>query len=65
MSSQGMTGSENTGKCSDIYADEIKKLGIMSVPYMQINDGELMDFATAINWINGQADTSECASCNL
>lgn len=25
MSSQGMTGSENTGKCSDIYADEIKK----------------------------------------
>ena len=45
--------------------DEIKKLGIMSVPYMQIDDGELMDFATAINWINGQADTSECASCNL
>ena len=45
--------------------DEIKKLGIMSVPYMQIDDGELMDFATAVNWINRQADTSECASCNL
>lgn len=34
--------------------DEIKKLGIMSVPYMQIDDGELMDFATANAWINGQ-----------
>jgi glutaredoxin len=34
--------------------DEIKKLGIMSVPYMQIDDGELMDFATANAWINKQ-----------
>ena len=35
-------------------ADEIKKLGIMSVPYMQVDDGELMDFATANAWINEQ-----------
>lgn len=34
--------------------DEIKKLGIMSVPYMQVDDGELMDFATANAWINQQ-----------
>ena len=33
---------------------EIEKLGILSVPYMQIDDGELMDFATANNWINNQ-----------
>lgn len=34
--------------------NEIKKLGIMSVPYMQVDDGELMDFATANAWINEQ-----------
>ena len=34
--------------------DEIKNLGIMSVPYMQVDDGELMDFAKANAWINGQ-----------
>jgi len=45
--------------------DEIQRLGIMSVPYMQIDDGELMDFATANAWINEQADTSECANCNI
>ena len=34
--------------------DEIRRLGIMSVPYMQVDDGELMDFATANAWINEQ-----------
>lgn len=34
--------------------DEIQKLGIMSVPYVQVDDGELMDFATANAWINNQ-----------
>ena len=34
--------------------NEIQKLGIMSVPYMQVDDGELMDFATANAWINEQ-----------
>lgn len=34
--------------------NEIKKLGIRSVPYMQVDDGELMDFATANTWINEQ-----------
>ena len=34
--------------------EEIKKLGILSVPYMQVDEGELMDFATANSWINNQ-----------
>ena len=34
--------------------DEIQRLGIMSVPYMQVDDGKLMDFATANAWINEQ-----------
>jgi len=34
--------------------EEIKKLGILSVPYMQVDDKELMDFATANSWINNQ-----------
>ena len=34
--------------------NEIQRLGIMSVPYMQVDDGELMDFATANTWINQQ-----------
>ena len=34
--------------------DEIRRLGIMSVPYMQVDDEELMDFATANTWINEQ-----------
>ena len=34
--------------------DEINSLGIMSVPYMQVDDGELMDFAKANAWINEQ-----------
>lgn len=33
---------------------EMKSLGIMSVPYMQVDDGELMDFAKANAWINEQ-----------
>ena len=32
--------------------EEINKLGIMSVPYIQVDDGELMDFGKAIAWIN-------------
>ena len=34
--------------------NEINNLGIMSVPYMQVDDGELMDFAKANAWINEQ-----------
>ncbi len=33
---------------------EIEKLGILSVPYIQVDDEELMDFATANSWINSQ-----------
>ena len=39
---------------SIIDVDEINSLGIMSVPYMQVDDGELMDFAKANAWINEQ-----------
>ena len=39
---------------SIIDVDEIQRLGIMSVPYMQVDDGELMDFATANAWISEQ-----------
>lgn len=33
--------------------EEIKELGIMSVPYMKVDD-KLMDFAEANTWINQQ-----------
>ena len=33
--------------------EEIKELGIMSVPYMKVDD-KLMDFADANAWINQQ-----------
>ena len=32
---------------------EMKKLGIMSVPYMMV-DGQLMDFGEAVSWVNAQ-----------
>ena len=31
--------------------DIMDRLGIQSVPQMQIYDGELMDFKTAMNWV--------------
>ena len=33
--------------------NDMKKLGIMSVPYMMV-DGQLMDFGEAISWVNKQ-----------
>lgn len=33
--------------------DEMRKLGIMSVPYMMM-DGQLMNFGEAISWVNAQ-----------
>lgn len=33
--------------------DEMEKLGIMSVPVLEV-DGELLDFTTANNWINNK-----------
>lgn len=50
--------------------EEMKKLGIMSVPYLSV-DGELLDFAAANKWINGASENenekkdSICASCLL
>lgn len=31
---------------------EMKKLGIMSVPYVLLESGELMDFSEAVSWVN-------------
>lgn len=36
-------------ECVDL--DEMRELGIMSVPQLK-NDGELMDFMTALAWVN-------------
>ena len=33
--------------------DDMRKLGIMSVPYMMV-DEYLMDFGEAISWVNAQ-----------
>ena len=34
----------------------MKKIGIMSVPMMSINDGPLMTFDEAIKWVNNQEE---------
>lgn len=48
--------------------EEMKKLGLMSVPYLSV-DGEMMDFGAAIKWVNNkEAKTSgekSCISCQL
>ena len=36
--------------------DKMKELGIMSVPYLQIDGGRPMDFAEANKWVNSQED---------
>ena len=35
--------------------DEMMKLGLMSVPYLKVDD-ELMDFTKALNWVNSQEE---------
>ena len=34
--------------------DKMNELGIMSVPYLQIDGGRPMDFAEANKWVNSQ-----------
>lgn len=34
--------------------EEIEAKGLQSVPYLQINNGKLMDFSEANSWINQQ-----------
>ena len=34
--------------------NKMQDLGITSVPYLQIDDGALMNFSEANNWINAQ-----------
>lgn len=38
-------------ECNDVQ--EMEKKGISSVPYLSV-DGELMDFGTAVRWVNEQ-----------
>lgn len=45
MKSKGVEFIENQDE------EEMKKLGIMSVPVLR-KDGELLDFGKAISWIN-------------
>lgn len=33
-------------------AEHMASLGIMSVPMMQVDDGDLMDFNSAMAWLN-------------
>lgn len=35
------------------FVDEMEKLGITEVPVLSI-DGELLDFKTAVDWVNQQ-----------
>lgn len=50
--------------------EEMKKLGLMSVPYLSV-DGEMMDFGAAIKWVNGKGvnetnGTEEfCSQCSI
>ena len=48
--------------------DEMQKLGLMSVPYLNV-DGKLLDFAAANKWINevntDENNNSVCVSCIL
>lgn len=49
--------------------EEMKKLGIMSVPYLSV-DGELMDFGTANKWISGKdvkthGEEEFCSQCSV
>lgn len=46
LKSKGIDFKEITNK------EVLKSLGIMSVPQMRIDDGELMDFNNAIKYIN-------------
>ena len=32
--------------------DEMRKLGISAIPMLSVDDGDLMSFKDAVNWIN-------------
>lgn len=34
--------------------EKMQELGITSVPCLQVDDGKLMDFSEANNWVNSQ-----------
>ncbi len=35
--------------------DEIVKTGMLSVPLLKVDDGDIMDFPTAVKWVNDYA----------
>lgn len=35
--------------------EEIAKTGMLSVPLLRVDDGAVMDFATAVKWVNDYA----------
>ena len=45
--------SKNIEYAENHNIDDMRKLGIMSVPYMMV-DEHLMDFGEAISWVNAQ-----------
>ena len=47
LSDKGLSFEEN------LFVDEMEKLGITEVPVLSI-DGELLDFKTAVDWVNRQ-----------
>lgn len=45
--------------------DAMGAIGLTEVPYLSV-DGKLMDFGTAIKWLNENTDAGfTCASCKL
>lgn len=48
--------------------DYMMSIGINSLPMMQIDGGELIDYPTAIRWINGyeiHVDDTPCDTCTI
>jgi len=37
--------------------DEIVKTGMLSVPLLKVDDGDIMDFPTAVKWVNKYVDS--------
>ncbi len=37
--------------------DEIVKTGMLSVPLLKVDDGDIMDFPTAVKWVNNYVDS--------
>ena len=49
-------GIENYTIIDDV--DEMKSLGISAVPMMSVNNGPIMNFSSAVDWINKQGENN-------